>query len=188
MNGVDAIDAQIKKREKPRPPRYRGILPLIALSLFALAQLPACNAGENRKTTDIAPDFKVVVFNGNKEWLGREITLSSLRGEPVIIHFSSSWCAACKYIFKSLEPFREKGLFVMGIGVLDKETKFRRMIDVMDITTPVAYDMDGIAKKYKVSTLPLTVFITKEGKIFKRVHGTLGKERLEGIVEGLFKA
>ncbi len=188
MKSVGDEKTQIKKRTDIRPRRGRFTLPLVAIALITIALATGSSLWKSGNDSGMAPDFTVVIFNGDEQWMGKEITLSSLRGKSIAIHFSASWCAVCSYIFESLEPFREKGLFVMGIGVLDKETNFRGMIYEMNMDTPVAFDLDGIARKYDVSILPTTVFITKDGKIYKRVLGTFDKEQLEEIVKGLLKA
>lgn len=158
---------------------------LVLLLFIFLPLLMGCRGGNSTKNIIKAPDFKVSVFNEVKGWEGKQLVLSSLQGKPVAIHFSASWCAACEDIFNSLDPFRKQGLFVVGVGVLDKEAQFKKMIMGMNLSIPVAFDSDRIAKKYQVYTLPLTVFITKEGTVFQRVYGTLKQNQIQEIVKRL---
>lgn len=136
------------------------------------------------KNTLHATDFTIRVIGGGGDdwWYDKTITLSKLRGRPVVIHFTASWCNFCKEIFNTVTT-NNRDAFVMGIGVLDRKIDFIDHIRAMDLPVPVGYDEDGfITKNYGVKTLPLTIFIDREGRIVERVHGVVSKGRLEDII------
>jgi thiol-disulfide isomerase/thioredoxin len=161
--------------------------PYLALSilffLFFLTFSGCSRTGDNT----YAPDFTIDIIAGtNEKWIGKTITLSELRGRPVVIHFAASWCDACKRIFQVLSDDYED-LFVMGIGVMDSRKNFIEFAKAQALPAPIGYDEDGtITSNYKVNTLPLTVFIDRDGRLAKRFLGMLDTDRLKDILENVF--
>lgn len=153
---------------------------LAILFLLATPFYSGCSKQDN----SLSPDFTIRVVGGSgEEWQDKLITLSKLRGRPVVIHFTASWCNICKHIFHTLKYYDNKDIFVMGVGVLDRKKNIIDYVMAQRFPVPVGYDEDGlITGEYHVNTLPLTVFITREGKIAERVVGMVSDERLkEGI-------
>ncbi len=149
----------------------------ILVLLCLLIVFGGCGSNEAPKE---APDFTIkVVGGGGDRWLGKTITLSELRGRAVVIHFTASWCHACERIFHALtQGYREA--FVMGIGVLDRKANIIDFIRAHNMSAPVGYDEDGsITRNYGVNTLPLTIFIDREGRIVERVVGVIEGEALK---------
>ena len=145
--------------------------------LFFLISLLSCK--ESAGNSEFAPDFRLTFFWGSEKYKDKEITLSSQRGKPVVILFTASYCPTCKYMFEAFEPYMGDEFFIMGIGTNDKFELFKLKTESTNTKIPCAFDTDDLADKYDVFSLPLTVFITADGKILKKVRGTMGKERIE---------
>ncbi|MBI3753997.1 MAG: TlpA family protein disulfide reductase [Deltaproteobacteria bacterium] len=158
------------------------IASLLALALFIS---PLFVTGCSKRDNSIAPDFTIrVVGGGGEEWYDKIITLSKLRGRPVVIHFTASWCNICKHIFHTLKSYDNKNVFVMGIGVLDRKKNIIDYVMAQRFPVPVGYDEGGIITgEYHVNTLPLTVFIDKEGRITEKVMGMVSDETLEEAIK-----
>ncbi|HHL40002.1 MAG TPA: TlpA family protein disulfide reductase [Deltaproteobacteria bacterium] len=158
----------------------RPFAALAALLLMA-ALLQGC-AGAEAGTQ--SPDFTVRIVGGaDGSWTGRTVTLSQLRGRPVVIHFTASWCNACKRIFDAVTT-GYADVFVMGVGVMDRKPNIVDFVRSQGLSAPVGYDEDGsIARDYGVNTLPLTVFIDRDGVLVERVLGVVEGERLRSIME-----
>ena len=136
--------------------------------------------GCSKKDNSLSPDFTIrVVGGGGEEWQDKLITLSKLRGRPVVIHFTASWCMICKHLFDTLHHYNSE-VFVMGIGVLDRKKNIIDYVMAQRFPVPVGYDEGGfITGAYHVNTLPLTVFIDRKGRIVERVVGMVSDERLK---------
>src|SRR5829696_458094 len=79
----------------------------------------SCEAGNN----ETASDFTANVI-ANKEVAGGEkLTLSALRGKPVVLDFWATWCGPCQMTAPIVntvsQRYRDKGLVVIGVNVDD---------------------------------------------------------------------
>ena len=158
---------------------------LIIVGLFFFS---SCKESESDKDSEFAPDFTLTFFHGSEEYKNKEITLSSLRGKPVVIMFTASYCPTCKYMFEAFEPYMGDDFFIMGIGTNDKYELFKLKTESTNTKIPVAFDTADLSKKYDVFSMPLTFFIKKDGKILKKVRGTMSKENIAETFAELKKA
>lgn len=119
-----------------------------------------------------APDFTLKTIEGNF------ITLSSLKGQVVLLNFWATWCAYCRDEMPAFQnvynEIKEDGFVVIAIteetGIeLDNVLAF---IDDYDLTFPILLDEDGaVNRRYYVTGLPRTLLITPEGVIHKILLG-----------------
>ena len=93
-------------------PRHR-LLALLG-PILLLAAVAGCSGSEDAAPQDLAsaPDFTAPLLGGG------DITLSELRGRPVVIDFWATWCAPCVHQVPVLNAFQERmGEDVIVIGV-----------------------------------------------------------------------
>lgn len=131
------------------------------LGLFAFAwvqrQAPPLEAG-------MAPDWQLTTFEGET------IRLADLKGKPVVLNFWASWCLPCReeapVLQATWEKYRAQGLMVIGVDYVDTETAAKKYIEEFGITYPNGPDVGtAISAKFKITGVPETYFITREGKI-----------------------
>ena len=113
-----------------------------------------------------APDFTGTTFDGQK------LTLSSLRGKPVLVNFFASWCTSCEHELPGIQQeyfaHKDQGFTVVGVNSLengDGVAFYHRF----GLTFPAVYDPGQpgrIGSVYHVTNaLPASVFIDKSGNV-----------------------
>lgn len=100
---------------------------------------------------------------------GKEISLASLKGKPVLIDFWATWCLPCVAAMPQMadlyQQTKDKGLLFMSVDE-DKEAKTATdYLAQKHETFPNFHDSGDIGKALKESGLPYTVLIDAQGKI-----------------------
>jgi len=141
-----------------------GLILVIILAFLALLTYGQIRKGISQPKSGPAPDFTLTLFDGG------EITLSDLRGRPVILNFWASWCDPCKDEAPLLEAawrrYKDQGLMVIGVDYLDQEPQARAYLEEFQITYPNGPDLGSrIARRYFIRGVPETFFIDPNGEI-----------------------
>ena len=147
------------------------------------------NKSEENKTPAI--DFEL------KDQYGKTQKLSDYKGKVVFLNFWATWCPPCKMempdIQKIYEKYEKQGekSEVVVLSVAAPNTQDEKDIDGIKsfleengYTYPVLMDDGGYTfGAYRISSLPTTFMIDKEGNVFGYVQGGLTQEAMESIIE-----
>lgn len=137
----------------------------------------------------LAPDFTLNTLDGH------EVTLSSLRGDPVVLNLWASWCPPCRAempaIQRVYEQNRERGLQILAVNMTyqDSVSAAAAFVSEFGLSFPVPLDTTGIVGNgYQMRALPTTFFIDREGVIQKVIiGGPMSEATLQSAVEALFE-
>lgn len=125
----------------------------------------------------LAPDFTLTTLGGN------QITLSELRGQPVIINFWATWCGPCRQETPHFQEFYEQhGEQVVMLGINQKEslTQINGFVEEFGMTYPVLLDENGsVYNDYQVFGLPTTWFVNPDGVLVSVAPGGITTAFLE---------
>ena len=117
-----------------------------------------------------APDFTLNDING------KPLTLSSLRGQYVVLDFWGSWCGWCIKGFPEMKKYYEKykGKFeILGIDCNDTEDKWKAAVEKHNLPwLHVYYPRNSkVLADYAVQGFPTKIILDPNGKIAKTVVG-----------------
>lgn len=129
---------------------------LLAASVIASAAPPALGTP--------APDFTL------KSDSGRNLKLSELRGQVVMVNFWATWCAPCREEMPLLnqlyEQYRKAGFTLLAVNIDDDPAKARAMARKLGVSFPVLFDTDKrVSRLYDVAAMPSTLLIDRDGKL-----------------------
>ena len=132
-----------------------------------------------------------------KDQYGKTHKLSDYKGKVVFLNFWATWCPPCKMempdIQKIYEKYEKQGeeSEVVVLSLAAPNTQDEKDIDGIEAfleengyTYPVLMDDGGYTfGAYRISSLPTTFMIDKEGNVFGYVQGGLTQEAMESIIE-----
>ncbi|HEB49307.1 MAG TPA: TlpA family protein disulfide reductase [Desulfobulbus sp.] len=162
---------------------HRALLPAFWF-LLTICLLSGCSRQETPplKVGDPAPAFTATDMEG------RTISSTQLAGHPAILRFFLIDCKFCKADTPVLNDlyrqYNDSGLAVVYIETLGvPDDDIRRFVHDLDIRFPVVRDKGaGIASRYNVKSLPLTVVIDPQGKIIGAILGGISKAELTSLL------
>ena len=136
-----------------------------------------------------APDFTLDLLGGG------EVTLSDLRGKPVVVNLWASWCPPCRAEMPAIEKvyrdYKDLGLVVLGVNTTnqDSEADAATFVREYGLTFPIPLDRDGsVSMRYSLRGLPTTFFIDRMGIIRSVIVGGPMSEAVIRInIEDLLK-
>lgn len=133
-----------------------------------------------------APDFELKSLSGDN------FKLSNLQGKIIIIDFWASWCVPCRlgipFLSELYDIYKDKGVEIIGINLDNKLEKIEKFLSKLSKRPSfnILWDSSNTTPTlYKVTTMPTTIFINKEGII---AHRHLGfkiddKEKYKQLIE-----
>ena len=161
-----------------------GLVALLGWRMVAKEEGKSLAAAAAAGERPAAPDFELDRLDS-----GGGLTLSSLRGQVVVLNFWASWCPPCReeapLLQDGWERYRDQGLVVLGVDVNDFRQDARRFMKRYGLTYPVVYDGKGsTVGKWGVRGFPETFFVDRSGRLVgERISGAVDIERNRDMFE-----
>ncbi len=159
---------------------------LLIVALGA-ALLTGCAASPNGrlKVGEAAPDFVLQDLEGN------EVRLSDFAGRPVLLNFWNTWCPPCRTEMPALQEVYTAqgadGLQILAVNLLYQENDLRdvtQFVQEKGLTFPILLDETGeVAVRYRVGSLPTSVFVDREGKVHLIQVGPMSRAFVQSVLQ-----
>jgi thiol-disulfide isomerase/thioredoxin len=127
-----------------------------------------------------------------KDVNNKEVKLSSFKGKVVLLDFWATWCGPCKLEIPWFVEFQNKygkqGLQVVGVSVDDTLDKLKPYVADMKMNYVVLQGLghDDVQDAFgPIWGVPVTVVISRDGKICAKHTGLSGKDSFENQIKAL---
>lgn len=132
----------------------------------------------------VAPDF---ILN---DYLGETVQLSDYKGQAIFLNFWASWCPFCiaelPLLQSAHEKYQSEGFMVIGVNRQESRDTAQTYSDDLGITFPLLLNSaDDVAKAYKLTAMPSSYLIDKNGVIQEIIYGPVTEESLEQSIADL---
>lgn len=113
------------------------------------------------------------------------VSLSSLRGQPVVLNFWASWCVPCKTEAKALEQawtqYHGRGVVFLGVDFHDLAPDARRFVSAHALSFPMLRDGSGdVTGRYGITQVPETYIVDRSGRIVAHIAGPITSSGFAG--------
>ncbi len=157
-----------------------GVIVIVSAFLISIISVSA-GAAES------APDFTLHDLSGNK------VTLSSLKGKPVLLNFWATWCGYCRkerpHLNAVYNEYKDKGLVVLSVSTDRSVDKVKNYLKKIPADFLVLSDSDGkVAAKYGIRGFPSSFLIDSKGSVVNSFVGyrewtnSSSKRLIDGLV------
>jgi peroxiredoxin len=165
--------------------KYPESAPVIALHDQVQALIARNGTAALLKIGDTAPEISLPTPDG------KTVTLSSTRGNIVLLDFWAAWCSPCRQenpnLVKAFNQYRGKGFTIFQVS-LDKtredwqkgiqDDKLNQWTHVSDLK----YWSSQVVPLYKIESIPYNLLLDKDGKIIaSNLRGNALQEALAEV-------
>ena len=137
------------------------------------------NAEETK--LEIAKNFTL------KNQYNKNIKLSELRGQVIVLSFWANWCGSCVPPLRKLEQlqkkYKDRGLSILTVNIEQSVKKQTGLSQKLSL--PVLFDSYGEASRlYDVESIPMNILIDRDGYI-RQVMGADQVSNVGNVIEAL---
>ena len=154
------------------------------------------SASRGDKADDQVANFSFTLYQGASRLGAEKLEIDQILGKPIVLNFWAGNCPPCRAEMPDLQRFYEGSkddVTLLGIDVgqftgLGSRRDAKNLLMELGITYPAGSTGDGtVIRKYKVLSMPTTVFINPDGTIFETWPGILNLRTLERLTNVMLK-
>jgi peroxiredoxin len=146
--------------------------------------LTGSSDGAAPKVGSPAQDFTATTVDG------KQVSLSSFKGQPVWLTFGASWCAPCQAeapdIQAAYQKHKASGVVVLAVFISEDSSTVKEYGDRVGLTFAKMADPDTrVASAYRVNGIPVHFFIDRAGVLRSMKTGSLSPEGMDAQLAGI---
>ena len=147
-----------------------------------------------------APGFTLpVIWKGERIWppaadeafADGHLSLSELRGQPVVLNFWASWCIPCRDeapVFAASARVHQSNVVFVGLDVQDLTSDARRFLRRYKVPyASVRESGSSVYRAYGLTGVPETYYIDRRGRIAAHSIGAVSRSQLEKGIQAVVR-
>jgi thiol-disulfide isomerase/thioredoxin len=139
----------------------------------------------NAAATDVL-EFTLAGLKGDK------LPLASLKGKVVVMDFWATWCGPCRVQHPLYEKVKEKfaadpSVVFLSVNTDEDQAAVPGFIQAQKWSDKVYFE-GGLSEFLRVSSIPTTIILDKEGRVVNRLNGFLPERFVEMLTERITDA
>jgi thiol-disulfide isomerase/thioredoxin len=137
--------------------------------------------GPGPKVGETAPDFTLTSLSG------APVQLAALQGKPVLVNFWATWCPPCRAEMPDLDDVARAnaatGLQVVTVNLREDPDVVGGYLQTIGVGLDSVLDRNGgVFRQYRITGLPTTVAIGRDG-VVREIHvGPLTRKAIDARV------
>ena len=172
---------------------------LLILALPVALSLAGCQGnvtdlapGEATGSAETLADFTITLYQGQEELGADEVSLSDLRGQPLVINYWAGLCPPCRAEMPEFQEFRdeyEDRVTLVGVDLgqflgLGSREDAQKLLDELGVSYAAGFTDDGgVVESHRVLGLPTTIFVDADGGLHRKWDGVLNKAKLSELAD-----
>src|SRR6185436_3215758 len=122
---------------------------------------------------------------------GVDVKLASFKGKVILLNFWATWCGPCQEEIPSLVELQQHygdQLVILGVSIDDPLSKLKPYATKMHMNYPVLVgkDRQDVQDAYgPLFGIPVSVFVDRDGRVWKRHSGAASKDQFEREIKAL---
>jgi thiol-disulfide isomerase/thioredoxin len=106
---------------------------------------------------------------------GPKLSMATLKGKVLVLDFWATWCAPCRFQHPLYEKVKQQfksndAVVFLSIDADDDRAAVKPFLAELKWAGPVYFE-DGLARALKISSMPTTLIIGRQGRIVNRMEG-----------------
>ncbi|HYP14696.1 MAG TPA: redoxin family protein, partial [Bryobacteraceae bacterium] len=124
---------------------------------------------------------------------GQPLNLASLRGKVIVLDFWATWCGPCRVQHPLYEQVKKgfggrEDVVFLNINTDEDADAVGPFVEQSKWDKSNVYFEDGLGTLLKVSSIPTTIIIDRQGKIFSRMNGFVPDRFVEQLTSQIKEA